>query len=264
MTHDTNGNVVFEKNNLEKKVTKNINNYNIIIIDECSMLSVQTVIDIFRLVNNNPTETKIIFLGDPAQLPPVNEKTSYIFNKLEKEFNDTIIKQYLDDKYSTIKLKKDIINFNKFTMTSVVRTNNTKLIQLLSECRKWILGEIKCPKFSVFKDENIILYKHDKNVKKTESQWFKNYIKYIKDDQANYNNVILTWTNNESLNYNNKIRNITYGDDVNLYETGDIIIMNDYYNCDDGKLYTCEQLRIIEVSETNILTNKVSKKNSIE
>jgi hypothetical protein len=60
-----------------KKNQKSIFNYDIIVIDECSMISSK----ILTLIVNysNRIKGKIIFVGDRYQLPPVNEEISDVF-----------------------------------------------------------------------------------------------------------------------------------------------------------------------------------------
>ncbi len=56
---------------------KSIYQYDIIIIDEASMISQGLLSKLINILNK--IKGKIIFLGDPAQLPPVNESNSLIF-----------------------------------------------------------------------------------------------------------------------------------------------------------------------------------------
>jgi len=59
-----------------------IEGYDVIVIDECSMIPLGIIYEIFK--ESEKINTKIIFTGDPAQLPPVNEKFSVIFKFFEK------------------------------------------------------------------------------------------------------------------------------------------------------------------------------------
>ncbi|MDE4965973.1 AAA family ATPase, partial [Francisella tularensis] len=61
---------------LIKKAT--IRNYNLIIIDEASMI----ITVLFELIDseiNRSLITKVLFLGDKAQLPPIGDQLSPIF-----------------------------------------------------------------------------------------------------------------------------------------------------------------------------------------
>jgi len=96
---DEYGNKVFKQNKYIKINWK----YDLIIIDECSMLSKNICDDIFKEINNN-IKTKILFCGDSAQLNPIGEMVSDIFTKNIREL-----------KLNTIIRAKnfDIMNFSK-------------------------------------------------------------------------------------------------------------------------------------------------------
>ena len=74
-----------------------IDKFDLVIVDECSMIPMQIIIDLFeelRKKKNNKLKgdvirkiPKVLFVGDPAQLPPVNEKVSIIFAEKDKEFD---------------------------------------------------------------------------------------------------------------------------------------------------------------------------------
>lgn len=54
-----------------------INDYNFVLIDESSMINQDLYQKILSLVSN--TRNKVLFMGDPAQIPPVGEKESAVF-----------------------------------------------------------------------------------------------------------------------------------------------------------------------------------------
>ena len=70
-----------------------INNYSLIIVDEASMINA----DLFKLIKEKTknTKTKVLFLGDNCQIPPVNEKESVVFFQIdiEKHFLTKIERQ---------------------------------------------------------------------------------------------------------------------------------------------------------------------------
>lgn len=74
-----NGDISFNLNESPNNSTKrkSIFNYDIIIIDECSMIS-QKILSLIVSLSNR-IKGKIIFLGDRYQLPPVNETISEVF-----------------------------------------------------------------------------------------------------------------------------------------------------------------------------------------
>ena len=58
-------------------VPSKINEYNLIIIDECSMINNELFNLIKKKVNGH--KTKILFVGDDFQIPPIKEQISVIF-----------------------------------------------------------------------------------------------------------------------------------------------------------------------------------------
>ena len=80
--------------NPDKCNSKNILNYDIVVIDESSMLSANMLSYIQNI--KNKIRGKIIFVGDKYQLPPVNEDYSKVFenNFYEDKFNLSQIKRY--------------------------------------------------------------------------------------------------------------------------------------------------------------------------
>jgi exodeoxyribonuclease-5 len=72
--------------------------YDIIIIDECSMLSDQIIDDIQSIIKKPKNKNvKVIYVGDPAQLPPVNQQSSKIFK---------------ENIHKIIKTRMEILNIN--------------------------------------------------------------------------------------------------------------------------------------------------------
>lgn len=63
-----------------------ITDYNFVIIDEASMINRELYDLIIEMTENS--RTKVLFMGDPAQIPPVGEKESVVFiQNQEKEFH---------------------------------------------------------------------------------------------------------------------------------------------------------------------------------
>ena len=96
------------------KIDPNWSIYDLVVVDECSMLSNQIITDIkAQLANQLNPNIKIIYVGDPAQLPPVNQAESKIF--------DGSIKSLVLDK--------------------IIRTSNQKIMDLSNAHRKWIFSK---------------------------------------------------------------------------------------------------------------------------
>ena len=251
-----------KKNKLDK--------FSLIIIDECSMLSLQVLIDLYEEINKQKSCVKIIFLGDPAQLPPVNEKSSLIFSKNKKQFNYQNFKEIYTSERKDIELDDStcLMRYNNFqdfilkiptyTLDHIVRTNNENIKQLCNEIRQFVLMEIDVPRFHKFrKSKKIYLYKYDKSINKIDSLWFSKYVEYISNSSSQNSNIILSWTNKQTDNYNNNVRYTIYNDkEIERFEVGDILIMSEFYsiketdNYDDNKFYTSEQIKVIKINRT--------------
>ena len=248
---DTNtnvGNKFFAKGAIDPKWSI----YNLIVIDECSMLSNQIITDIMNLKNNEENKNvKIIYVGDPAQLPPVNQTDSKIFNR-------PIEKLYLD---------------------KVIRTSNKEIIDLSNGHRKWIfsqkdediphVGEYVCDKIKLFSNRG-----------KESINWLGEYIDSINGNHIDNNNIILTWTNKNCDKYNDYVRSKIFNKkDLAKYEIGEILIFNDFHkildinDLDYGiektnekkeekfiNFYTSEQVKLYEIKKSKIRLEKLKNK----
>lgn len=252
---DNEGNRVFVKSTGTK-----LNNYNLVIIDECSMISFDMMLHILTEMNNN----KILFIGDPAQLNPVNEKMSIIFASSEsdfklKTFSDCINKGKIIPTVSVEsqfeKFKNSIINMKSIVLNEVMRSNDTSVVGICNEMRASVLGEIKYPKFYKYRGDKVFLYKYDKKSNKVNTEWFEKAFSYFADNKSSSDSIILTWTNKQSDEYNNITRMKLYKKDkLNKYEIGDILILTDFYNINDNKtqsFYSSDQIRIIDINMVN-------------
>jgi hypothetical protein len=200
---NSNGEKVFEKSKIETLWSM----YDLIIIDECSMLSDQIIDDIDIILNDKKNKNvKVLYAGDPAQLPPVNQINSKIFEK----------------------------KIHTNTLENIIRTNNIKIMELSNDHRKWISNK---------KDTNIPQigkYIHDKIKafrKKHLNFWLDDYIKNFRNSGNNkgYNNsIILTWTNKKCNQYNDYIRKKIFNkENLDYYENGEILILNDFHRIID-------------------------------
>lgn len=250
----------------------NIANYEVILIDECSMISLQVVTHIYEEIRECDEKykkvPKIIFSGDTAQLPPVNERVSSVFIKSPndinvKNFNNAMknieTKQKLSQEERLTKLTSDILEMENVVMKEVVRNKLTNVVNLCYNIRQWITNEVKYPVARNYVGNGVFIYKNDKK-NKTDTLWFKNYISHINETTSN---IILTWTNPQSDEYNASARKVIFKDKdvLNKFEVGDILMLNDYYNIDAGnknkefddkkRFYTSEQIRVMNIEQTN-------------
>jgi exodeoxyribonuclease-5 len=65
----------------------------IVVIDECSMVDA----DLFDLIERHLPHAFVLFVGDPAQIPPVGEAASPTFDTFSRSHLDTIVRQAVDN-----------------------------------------------------------------------------------------------------------------------------------------------------------------------
>lgn len=283
MDINNDGERVFAKKQGVKKLvpSSEISRYEVIIIDECSMISIQMITELFAEIRKNRTTIsdynkipKIIFTGDPAQLPPVNEKSSSIFIKSKNELpfseyvkfinsspNIFVTQDTLKAEYET--LITDITAMPTVTLKKIFRNSRSNVLDLCLNVRQWVVGERNNPTLGKFVGNGVVLYKNVAN-NKLKTEWFKKCIELFKT--GDMSNIILTWTNHQSDVYNNTIRKILLKkDNVDVFEVGDVLILNDFYsfneakaetvNNDDSRFYTSEQIKILKL---NVVEKRVA------
>jgi len=217
------GEKIFVKVGNKNKIGK----YELVIIDECSMISDKIINDIFENINRTGVKSNILFVGDPAQLPPVNEVSSSIFTK----------------------------DINSIIMKNIMRNDNVNVIGLCNEIRRWIIDGTP-PKLKLYKGNKVKLYKCKDKHNKLKTEWFSSCTRnFIENSQ--YSNIVLTWTNNQSNIYNKEIRQKMHNkEELDRFEIGDTLLLTDFYNLrsiDKGsgkKIYTSEQVQIININHS--------------
>lgn len=247
---DSNGKIVFLSNDKAE-----LSKYELIIIDECSMISVPMVDQL--LFEIRKFNVKVIFSGDPAQLPPINEKVSSIFinhkddlnlhkyrdilNK-DKEKNKEIYTQsflssFLQERHE--KFLEDLLNMKRYTLTDVVRSKKDAITKTCLLIRHWIENRFEFPPIEKYKGLDGV------NFYEVRDEWFNKILKEFK--QGKNNSIILTWTNGKAIEYNNIVRQTIFNKRVlNRFEIGDILILNDFYQIKTESkpiiLYTSEHI----------------------
>ena len=263
--YDDSGDIIYVNN---KKTL--INEYEIIIIDESSMITI-TMIDLLVNASREINQTKIIFAGDPAQLPPINEKISAIFLKNYDEltfhkFKDVInrdktknydiyTKTVMEDK---LKNRYEIFmeclkNIESYVLKEVVRSKKKNVVKTCLSIRHWIDERCELPAFEKFNGKKGVQFYNYQGQNKLNEEWFKMALEDFKNSINN--NIILTWTNAQSNDYNMAIRTILYNKkNLKCFEVGDILILNDFYNFKNckSKISTSEQMKVIKERLINL------------
>jgi hypothetical protein len=268
------------------KVEPNWSIYDLVVVDECSMLSNQIIGDIKELIGKEAnSKVKVIYVGDPAQLPPVNQPDSKIFNGC----------------------------IRKLELDKIIRTSNQMIMELSNSHRKWIFTkkDDDIPHIGEYESDDITLYSTEN---KETKKWLDDFVSLIKSNNItptksvnkilkindldsgldmninnmpkidsteliedhmrmidnHNNNIILTWTNKKSNMYNQYVReNIFNKKNLARWEIGEILIFNDFHrtllNQDNQNnnlvkpienekqefisFYTSEQVKLISIKE---------------
>ena len=184
-------------------------NKTIFIVDEASMISNnfsenkyfsfgsgKLLNDLIEYCNLKTNESKIIFIGDPAQLPPVGSSESVALDKeyLSKEFNLQVKEVFLDE---------------------IVRSASECLLENSTKLRK-ALVENNFSEFNLFADETTVFQTLNSDA------FFDKYTKI--NPTINKNSVVICQTNKFVTVYNNKIRKFYFNETSNL-TAGDLIVV---------------------------------------
>jgi hypothetical protein len=179
-----------EKKEFSKEMTKRLAlGKNIIVIDESSMLNNKDYATLLQVAEQS--NVKIIFMGDPAQIPEV-DATNPDKKQISKAFSD----------------------HEQVTLTEIKRTNDNDILEVLTAVRNNINNKI--PKVD-----------NTDNLKYLPVSQFNTLMaETINKDPEN--SVLIAYTNNAAKLYNQKIRE-SLGRTGDL-QTGDIIVGFGGYN----------------------------------
>lgn len=269
------GDLIFVRNN-----GSIMDEYQLIIVDECSMIPLNVVDSIVEEVtresgksDNYKRVPKLIFAGDPAQLPAVNERTSAVFMTSDKmisvreyvrlmtngddpakESFNIIREDELKGRYD--RFVRELMNIKSITLKEVVRSKIDTVTKVCYATRQWVIGNTNMPNIKKFLNKGAYFYKYQ-NDDKLKTTWFNKCLKSFETGDGC--NIIITWTNKQSDEYNDRIRQMIFKKDAERFEIGDILMINDFYNIDDGsnkpdkddrsRFYTSEQIRVIGITK---------------
>lgn len=216
-----------EKFEIDKTNQKKIHQMDLLVVDEVSMLNNELFHQLLE------EDVKIIFMGDPAQIPPVHETESLPLNEEEYE------------KYQ----------IDSFTLKTIHRqARNHPIKELAYDLRQNI--EQKKSLFH-FKDQFSNKKKvkfFDKGDKKDQDAIYKLLQKWFTskkfDSDADYAKVI-AWTNRSVGYYNDLIRRIIYKEDtLPFLMEGEKLIVDRPYFYDEKTLFpTNEEMDVIKVEK---------------
>lgn len=222
---------------------------NLLIIDESSMIGdkenladfiqfgsgrlLKDIIEFCRMARlNRPNDhlTKILFVGDAAQLPPVGE-----------DFSPALSEQYLLQTYN--------IKSEFFDLTQVMRqAADSKILDEATKIRNSIINE----KFNNFylsiNNQDIFSYSQDRSL-----DWIVESLKERKSS------IAITYSNAAALGYNRSIRENLYGSADCAMQVGDILLVNK--NASLHSLSNGDLVKVLEVGSGEVRTITLKVKN---
>lgn len=172
-----------------------ITDYNLVIIDEASMIN----LELFNLIKENidGSRTKVLYMGDPAQIPPVGEKESVVFTNL---------------------------NNQSHWLTKIERQNDTNPLAFIYDALRNNLNRLDggFERRSSMNDlgEGVIFTVDKRDFRrmildKFSSEEFKKDTDFCK---------VIAWKNDTVMQSNQVIRTELLGDKTDIVEVGDILM----------------------------------------
>ena len=202
-----------------------INNYNFVIVDEVSMVN-KELYDLIK-EKTKGTRTKVLFVGDSAQIPPVGEKESVVFNQAEIEIHQlTKIERQNDT--NPLAFIYDALRNNLKTIDGGFK--HISNVNELGEGVKFTINKIE------FRQAILDKFRSDE---------FKKDTDYVK---------VIAWKNDTVMKSNQVIREALLGKDSDIVEIGDLFM--GYRSISDEK----QRHNIIE----NSADYRVVKKEKLE
>lgn len=222
-------------------------NYDLIIIDEVSMMEKSHMEHLIRTIINHHNKGAfsnwnpiLILTGDVAQLPPIKEESSVIF-----DINFQL-------KYS-IKV---------LLLTEIMRSKD-RLTDLSQNVRQLIPFDIN--HFITHGVPKVDLKKYNSNKIKyhtNRAEWLIEYTKLFKE----YSNkpIILVYTNHECESLNQECRNMIFNYPKDKYVRGELLVFKNYYVIRRQKLtpggtktyfvkfFTSEQVVVDDVKQSDL------------
>jgi hypothetical protein len=209
----------------------------ILIVDEASMISAKTsknelftfgtgnlLNDLFTFAKIKSANNKIIFVGDPAQLPPVSDNNSYALNT-----------DYL------VSLGYSV---EETEMKQVMRQGNNLILENANKLRDVLSTDKRI--------ELVLKYDDNSFIKLSPTEIIEKYIESFPVPEIG-NGVIISYSNAQCYHYNIAIREKMFPGKKEI-EIGDLILINNNnYHTYGTDLFNGDIAKVVSVSSDAIL-----------
>ena len=208
--------------------------FRLVIIDECSMISQKLYQLVISLMHLRPY-LKVVFLGDPCQLPPINEPESLCFANHRANIELTEIVRNKGAIQSLCNFTREhqmtprIIHFAEWSANIKPECENKEGVSFLVDEQLW--------KDTIFEAFRTIPDTH-----------------------------VLTWTNRRTDELNREVRRYLFPDKFNEpYCEGERLIATDYFRgnwawkrnedlvVEPTEHYTCDQFTVVRLKEEEVI-----------
>lgn len=172
-----------------------IGDYDFVIIDEASMINQE----LYNMIveKTKDIKTKVLFMGDPAQIPPVGEKESVVFSQRTNEFHQ---------------------------LTKIERQNDTNPLWTIYDTLR---NNLAIPDGG-FERKSIMNIYGEGVIFTTDKKEFRKAIleKYTSDEFKTNTDFakVIAWRNKTVMASNNVIRTALFGENTDIVEIGDILM----------------------------------------
>lgn len=179
---------------VEKANMSDLSNYSYLVVDEISMLDDKLCKDILGFMPNSGSQLKIIFMGDPAQIPPINKTDSIPFSSS----------------------KTHLYNFKHIELTEIMRQKGDHPI---IDASFKIRNNLKRPQplpvlaTNLNSNDNGIVYLNSKTDKHKIKDLLKQY--FVSADYRKSKDYfkVIAWRNKTIDYINNIARELMYGEE---------------------------------------------------
>lgn len=207
---------------LEQTAPSMLGLFDLVFLDECSMVNQELWYWITESISRSLiTNKQLILMGDPAQLPPVNEVRSLSFNVPDKAILTQVVRQGTD----------------------------SPLLEFVTACRKAVKSRNTFnpfPRYLLDKTNGAFIVQESTLLKYAFKKISKNFAKNPDCFR------ILCWTNKKVDYYNAKIRAEIYGENVPRFIVGERLITRNPVIAPDGNtiiLPTSTEIEILDFCE---------------